>query len=120
MPGSIHALSSVVITALLTLSLAAPSVAQTPDSLRVLFLGASYFTSGGGSQQPFEGFCRDAGVYCEVVGQRNAPRNDWLPPGHDERFRSPSYEETLADVTSLHTTIVSSGAETVLYMWNPK
>jgi len=150
-----------------TLALASAHGAQRPDPLRVLFLGASYFTSGGGSQQPFEGFCATAGLACEAVSQQNAPPyphgvtflgldepirnpNDaasspavhqlirdgefdfvvvwaylggipdgWLPAGYDQRFASPSYEETLADLQSLHATISSSGARTVLYMWHP-
>jgi hypothetical protein len=142
------------------------AVAQKPDSLRVLFLGASYFLTGGSVLQSFEGFCEAANLQCEAVSQTSAPPYthgvtflglqtpvrggdramdpevhelirdgefdfvvvwaylaglpyEWLPSGYDERFRSPSYEETLTNLTSLHRTIVSSGAETVLYMWHP-
>jgi hypothetical protein len=150
-------------------------VAQKPDSLRVLFLGASYFLSGGSALQSFEGFCEAANLQCEAVSQRPAPPythgvtfmglrtpirgpNEaaespevqelirdgdfdfvvvWafmaglphecaacasdVPAGYEEffGFRSRSYEENLADLTSLHRTIVSSGAETVLYMFHP-
>jgi hypothetical protein len=67
---------------LLSLALAPSLSAQPADSLRVLFLGNSYFWRLGDSYQPFEGFCAAAGIVCEAVSQAHA----WPPNTHGVEF----------------------------------
>jgi len=129
-----------------SLSVFGSLTAEADDSYKVLFLGNSMYFVSGGSVTPFKGFCSAAGIECEAASQFEyfgPPLLGRISPFidnqfHDERILSliksggfdyvvlktrPTdfLDETTAQVTveafkEMHRLIVTSGAQTVIYM----
>ena len=100
----------------LTVAVASGSVAagQAPESIRVLFIGNSTFHASGGIHQPFEGFCRAAGMDCEAVRQGDESPGVNHGIEHLGLGRIPIRLPDLARAEWVHSAIESGGFDYVV------